>query len=1094
MFKILLTVLLVVGIGFSSAASHVLGGEITWKCVNGNYVFQLVFYRDCNGNDVSTAPVTIRVWNHPMLSTISLPFVSRIDISPACQQVSGGPNQLACGSGTNGGNGAGAIEKITYQSAPLTISGIPPTQGWIFTYETFSRSNSITNIANPATLGVTLAAKMFTNASSGCVDNSPEFLQDPYFISCAGDPYKYNMHAVDRDLDSIHVGFSTPFNNFPTGTFNPPTNPIIVPYEPGFSFISPTPDASFNPLNSAASIHPISGELTFQSFTTGNYVVKVSVQSFRNGILIAEIEREMQLTITNCATGNNAPTITPPFAGGLFETTVNAGTLVNFNLSATDTDALQNGAPQEVLIGASSLQYGTNFIANTGCINGPCATLNATPIITGTTNATATFSWQTACNHLIGAAGNAYDTIPYHFVFKVQDNFCPIPKINYVTVTINVVNQGVIQAPSINCIHSNPSTNITTIEWNAVTNPLNTFVAYEIYSLQNGLIGTINNLTTTTFSFPTPTSSKDYYISVISGCNGNTKRYSDTLKSIFLNVTNPLNGTAVINWNAPTTSANSGMGNYYHIYREYPLGTWNMIDSVPFGTTFYKDTIYICEAQLNYQIVLPNSPCDFSSNVDGDLFEDMLTPSIPIINSVSVDTLNNSFVKINWNANNQPDTYGYVIYGINSSGFLVEIDTVWGINTTSYIQSINVTEPLTYSVAAFDSCFTAAIPPTYQTSAKANPSASMYLNYELQICDNTIDLSWTPYSGWPSIQTYEVYGRKNNGNYILMGTGSTTSATLNVEALQNYCFYIQAIAPNGNSATSNKICLSVVAPILPSVHYLKVATVNQQQIDLIHLIDTTAGVAKIAIERKKEAEPFIEIARLAVNSSLINYTDFAVDVNKYSYTYRARIIDSCGSLGAVSNEATTILLAIQKNDVKVETYLQWSAYEDFNGSVLAYEIYRGIDGVFLATPLATVPSDTRTYTDTLASLNFNGKVCYSIEAIEGSNLYNDPQKSRSNEACTFIDPLIYIPNAFIPDGFNNIFIPVITNFNPTNYSFSIIDRIGQTLFETRNYSEGWDGTTPSGTKAEVGTYIYRLQLTDGFGEAIVKYGHVTLLR
>jgi len=134
------------------------------------------------------------------------------------------------------------------------------------------------------------------------------------------------------------------------------------------------------------------------------------------------------------------------------------------------------------------------------------------------------------------------------------------------------------------------------------------------------------------------------------------------------------------------------------------------------------------------------------------------------------------------------------------------------------------------------------------------------------------------------------------------------------------------------------------------------------------------------------------------------------------------------------------------------------------------------------------------YTDNLSNLNFNGKVCYSIEAIEGSNLYNDPQKSRSNEACTFIDPLIYIPNAFMPDGVNNIFIPVITNFNPTNYSFSIIDRIGQTLFETRNYSEGWDGTTPSGTKAEVGTYIYRLQITDGFGEAIVKYGHVTLLR
>jgi hypothetical protein len=96
---------------------------------------------------------------------------------------------------------------------------------------------------------------MFKNGSSGCVDNSPEFLQDPYFISCAGDPYQYNMHAVDRDLDSIHVEFTTPLNNFPSGTFNPPTNPILIPFEPGFSYLSPTPTTAINPLNVAAAIY-----------------------------------------------------------------------------------------------------------------------------------------------------------------------------------------------------------------------------------------------------------------------------------------------------------------------------------------------------------------------------------------------------------------------------------------------------------------------------------------------------------------------------------------------------------------------------------------------------------------------------------------------------------------------------------------------------------------------------------------------------------------------------------------------------------------------------------------------------------------------
>lgn len=45
MFKILVVLFIVLGINFSANASHVLGGEITWKCVNGSYVFKLVLPR-----------------------------------------------------------------------------------------------------------------------------------------------------------------------------------------------------------------------------------------------------------------------------------------------------------------------------------------------------------------------------------------------------------------------------------------------------------------------------------------------------------------------------------------------------------------------------------------------------------------------------------------------------------------------------------------------------------------------------------------------------------------------------------------------------------------------------------------------------------------------------------------------------------------------------------------------------------------------------------------------------------------------------------------------------------------------------------------
>lgn len=124
-YKMSRILLLSIALLYSSygMSSHILGGDITWTCDgSGNYIFQLVFYRDCNGADVNTVNVDLDVWNHPTISTIQVDLESRTDVSPFCAQVGGGPSPLLCGSGAFGGNGIGAIEKIVYRSAPITLS------------------------------------------------------------------------------------------------------------------------------------------------------------------------------------------------------------------------------------------------------------------------------------------------------------------------------------------------------------------------------------------------------------------------------------------------------------------------------------------------------------------------------------------------------------------------------------------------------------------------------------------------------------------------------------------------------------------------------------------------------------------------------------------------------------------------------------------------------------------------------------------------------------------------------------------------------------------------------------------------------------
>lgn len=1083
----------------SSWASHILGGDITWTCDgSGDYIFQLVFYRDCNGADVNTVNVDLDVWNHPTVTGIQVDFVSRTDVSPICTQVSGGPNPLLCGVGAFGGNGIGAIEKIVYQSAPITLAGTPPAEGWIFTYEDFSRNNALTNIQNPSTYGITLASRMYAipGATGGCVDNSPQFLQEPHFVSCVGEPYEYNSNPVDPDLDSISVSFGHPLNNIVGTLFDPPTDPIELPYEPGFSPTSPTPGVGLNPGNIPMNLDANTGNITFLSNNAGNFAVKLVTQSFRQGVLIAEVEREIQLIVQNCGGNNSPPVVNGPFAGA-FETTVTAGDLVTFSLAGTDLEFLQDGSAQNNILTATGLEFGPNPTLPTGCAIAPCATIDQMPPITAPQGVSTNFSWQTDCAHLVNPFGFVASEVPYIFVFKIQDDYCPIPGVKYATIKINVQNPDIIQPPEINCIQTAPNGDIT-INWDPVTDINGSFSSYEIISEQSGTLGSISNINTGTFTTALPTGqAENIQVAVGSACFGSTFTYSDTVLNIHLELNNPANGTAILQWNDPMPTPTTNMGGYYHIYQEYPAGNWFLLDSVPYGVNAYIDTIIVCSDIINYQIVLPNVPCDYTSNIAGDLLEDMITPDIPNIAHVSIDTLT-GLVTIEWDQNAQVDTYGYIIFTLDQNGFVVPLDTIWDQTITTYTHNVPTDSgSLTYTVAAFDSCFTSTVPPTYQTSAKALLNTSIYLTSSLDICANEVNLTWTNYRGWPGISEYQIYVRENGGNYVLAGNTTDTTFTVSVQQASDYCFVVEGISTNGNRAFSNPSCFFVPLPTAPSFNYLQVATVNAEQIDLTHYIDFSTNVSQIAIERQDFSGTFAEIARIPVTGNTINYTDSDVDVNLYSYVYRVQVYDSCGKAGTYSNEAETILLDVQLDEVEKLVYLTWNPYREFDGSILGYSVYRIVDDAISATPIATVPNGQYFFNDDVTGVTSTGRICYYVEAIEAINQYGFAETSTSNRDCALLEPLIYIPNAFSPDGDENnqIFLPIVSDFDPQFYEFIVYNRFGRRIFQSNDPAIGWDGSmNTTGEPAMTGLYLYSLSLRDGNGIEILKRGHVSLLR
>lgn len=90
---------------------------------------------------------------------------------------------------------------------------------------------------------------------------------------------------------------------------------------------------------------------------------------------------------------------------------------------------------------------------------------------------------------------------------------------------------------------------------------------------------------------------------------------------------------------------------------------------------------------------------------------------------------------------------------------------------------------------------------------------------------------------------------------------------------------------------------------------------------------------------------------------------------------------------------------------------------------------------------------------------------------------------------------IAVPNAFTPnrDGLNDYLYP-LNAYKSSNLLFRVYNRVGQLVFETRDWTKKWDGTF-KGQGADFGTYVWILQYTDTeTGKRVEQKGTTVLLR
>src|SRR6185312_5187012 len=90
---------------------------------------------------------------------------------------------------------------------------------------------------------------------------------------------------------------------------------------------------------------------------------------------------------------------------------------------------------------------------------------------------------------------------------------------------------------------------------------------------------------------------------------------------------------------------------------------------------------------------------------------------------------------------------------------------------------------------------------------------------------------------------------------------------------------------------------------------------------------------------------------------------------------------------------------------------------------------------------------------------------------------------------------LLFPNAFSPngDGKNDIFKQLPGQGTHQIKRFTIVDRWGQTMFETNNENEGWDGKH-NGVPQDIGTYYYYINYVCADGKSYNKEGVIVLVK
>lgn len=291
---ITICLILLLGLGGSLRGAHLVGGELTYRCLgNNDYEVKLTIYRDCASSGApfdDPAILTIYDGAKNFINNYYLPYENRGQLPVTAPNNCTSLPSFVC------------TEKGIYRD---TVNLPPSATGYSMSYQRCCRNATISNIPASGTWGNTYTADIPPN-DTAC-NSSPSFNSDPPVALCRGLPVNLDLSVSESDGDSIRYSLCSALhgggNSAPQGPNSPRPDTAQappyqqVPFSNGYS--------ATNPINSSPSfaIDPQSGILSGRPTLAGQFVFAICVREFRNGQLVSTIRRDFQFNVTNACTG-----------------------------------------------------------------------------------------------------------------------------------------------------------------------------------------------------------------------------------------------------------------------------------------------------------------------------------------------------------------------------------------------------------------------------------------------------------------------------------------------------------------------------------------------------------------------------------------------------------------------------------------------------------------------------------------------------------------------------------------------------------------------------------------------------------------------